>query len=47
MESTLKMRGIEKNLDPFSFLFDEFQDKYLDLMSEETETPHQLLLFRS
>ena len=45
-ENTLRVVGLHDRAAEFSFLFEEFQDKYLYFFADQTETPHQILIFR-
>ena len=45
-ENTLRVVGLHDRVAEFSFLFEEFQDKYLYFFADQTETPHQILIFR-
>lgn len=45
-ENTLRVIGLHDRIAEFSFLFEEFQDKYLYFFADQTETPHQILIFR-
>ena len=47
VESALRTAGFGTSLDRFDYVFDDFEEHYLSLMAEETQTPHQLLVFRS
>ena len=46
VESALRTAGFQASLDRFAFVFDDFEEHYLSLLADETQTPHQLLVFR-
>jgi len=46
VKNTLKTLRIDKDISRYDYLFEEFWDKYLYFMEDQTETPHRFFRFQ-